>query len=95
MTTPPILTLTQFGGMCPTEAHGEILGCPFYFRARHGEWTLTVAPKGEDPILHKDPLYFAEGEDHTEGYMPMEDFITVLAKPIAQAVAKIYGRITP
>ena len=36
-------------GACPVQAEGTVDGLPFYFRARGGEWTLSVAatPAGE------------------------------------------------
>jgi hypothetical protein len=35
----------------PVQAEGRIAGCPFYFRARHQEWTFAVAERpGVDPV---------------------------------------------
>lgn len=67
--------VTSIGGMCPTQAEGTLPdGRFFYFRARHGQWTLRVA---EDPeAVYWDALPLASGDDATNGFM---DFGPVLA----------------
>ena len=72
------LIVHSFGGMCPTQADGVIYGHSFYFRARHGDWELTVAPSGEDPVCHRAPLYAAEGDDDTHGDMPYATFLRII-----------------
>ena len=38
-------------GAAPVQAEGIIAGKPFYFRARHEEWSFSVAPTAEaDPV---------------------------------------------
>lgn len=40
-------TLTECGGQCPTQAEGVTdEGLPFYFRFRHGHWSLETFPPG-------------------------------------------------
>ena len=34
-------------GHCPVQGEGTINGMPFYFRARHGLWTMTI---DNDPV---------------------------------------------
>ncbi len=56
---------------CPTQGHGTIAGNPWYFRARHGEWRLTVADPGDDPIAPTHaPVFHIEGDDPWNGFMP-------------------------
>jgi hypothetical protein len=53
---------------------------PFYFRARHGEWSLEVGPPGANadddwhgfvrPGTQNLVWAIAVGEDPTMGYMP-------------------------
>ena len=62
------LEVEEWGGACPFQANGKINGFPFYFRARHGMWTLEVARVGEDPVGNPT-VYFAQGSDRTGGYM--------------------------
>jgi hypothetical protein len=39
--------LDRIGGSCPAQASGRLGdGRPFYFRARHGRWDLSVGPAG-------------------------------------------------
>lgn len=71
----------QIGGMCPAQALGRLADeRPFYFRARHGEWSLEVGPPGVDPnddwhglvVPGTDTLAWAVavGDDPTQGWMP-------------------------
>ena len=39
-------------GKGPVQAEGDVLGFPFYFRARHEGWTFTVSLKNDvDPSM--------------------------------------------
>jgi hypothetical protein len=39
--------VSQCWGQGPTQAAGRLAdGRPFFFRARHGEWTVSIGPKG-------------------------------------------------
>ena len=62
------LYISSIGGYCPCQATGAIYGNPFYFRARHGEWTIEIARPGEDPIGNPSLFYLA-GDDPDNGYM--------------------------
>jgi len=41
------LVIDNLGGNCPVQGEGTVLGVPFYFRARHEEWSMGI---GEDPV---------------------------------------------
>ena len=78
--------IVSIGGYCPVQADGTIGGNPFYFRARHDYWTLTIAKPGDDPvdacllygqqpsqaIYHHRQDYGPEGQ-HTAGYMSLQE----------------------
>lgn len=73
---PDFIKVHFSGGVCPFQAIGEICGHPFYFRARHGEWTLDFAKPGKDPI--DDSFHGYSGDDPSEGYMTEGDFLKIL-----------------
>jgi hypothetical protein len=69
------------GGMCPAQAVGHLADeRPFYFRARHGEWSLEVGPLGAGadddwhgfvrPGTQDLACAVPVGEDPTMGCMP-------------------------
>lgn len=71
----------SLGGLCPAQAVGRLADDrPFYFRARHGEWSLEVGAPGADPNgdwhgyvrpgTQDLALAIAVGEDPTDGRMP-------------------------
>lgn len=74
------LIVTSLGGMCPTQAEGTMNGNPFYFRARHGEWTLDVTPHSIDPVMPRqgEALLHMEGDDPTNGCMEEEAVMNIL-----------------
>lgn len=61
------------GGLVPTQAWGRTgQDRPFYFRARHGDWTLHVGEKGWPTDLvawPEDGTLIARGYDPTGGCM--------------------------
>lgn len=66
MTTTRPYTVDTLGGAMPTQATGTwIDGQRFYFRARHGRYTLEVHPT--DPVNHGTTI--TEGTDPTNGTM--------------------------
>lgn len=68
--------IESIGGVCPTQAEGTLSdGKHFYFRARHGEWTLTVAEDRNDVYL--GPV-MAIGDDPTFGSMSDKAVIAIL-----------------
>ena len=85
------LVVTSIGGMCPTQAEGTMNGNPFYFRARHGDWTLTVVKPECDPVwLDKkdDVLLFQEGDDPTNGWMDESEVRVILQKAFSDLKTK-------
>jgi hypothetical protein len=44
------LAIEYLSGLCPVQAEGTMDGFPFYFRARHTGWSLTVAAPGQEPV---------------------------------------------
>lgn len=87
------LVIKHLGGFCPVQAEGTINGHPFYFRARHEEWTLGIAEWGQDPIdidfEHQGYFVlqpYGEGPEEA-GYMTHE-----VARAIIQEQAEIYAQ---
>lgn len=57
---------------CPVQAEGHLGdGRAWYFRARGGEWYLTVADRGKE-VDHMFAGHDAYGFDPWSGYMPAE-----------------------
>lgn len=81
-------TIDSLGGACPTQAEGRTDDDrPFYFRARHGEWTLSVGDVGA-PI---DSVYDfdgnrAEGDDPSGGFMEWDDVLPILDAHLGAAL---------
>jgi len=75
------LVIESIGGVCPTQAEGEMDGHPFYFRARHGNWDLCVVKPGADPVMPQDwndVVLHRSGNDPTDGWMEIEDVKSIL-----------------
>lgn len=70
-------TINYIGGACPTQAEGVTAdGHHYYFRARHGQWTLQVATQpGADPL---DAPHRASGHDDTYGWMEDDAVLAIL-----------------
>lgn len=70
------------GGYCPVQAEGTVNGNPFYFRARHGDWSLHITAPNTDPVIlpntHDDSLFRASGYDSTHGWMDTESEVLPL-----------------
>lgn len=74
----------------PTQAEGRTADDrPWYFRARHGEWTLEVGDYGwPTPLLEwpdngavlSGELIVAKGDDPTHGQMDEDDVHAVLTE---------------
>lgn len=80
-------TVTELGGACPTQAQGRTVGNrPYYFRARHGEWTLEVGEPDfptdylEWPSTRHDwdAYLIAEGDDPSGGWMEDDEVLAIL-----------------
>lgn len=67
------LNINYMGGACPTQSEGQIQGVPFYYRARHGSWYLSI---GADPVM--DGEIKLVGDDPHAGFVPDEDVMPVL-----------------
>lgn len=84
------LFVTSIGGMCPTQAEGTMGGNPFYFRARHGHWTLTVVKPGCDAVLpddRDDVVLYQDGDDATQGWMQEAAVMAILQAATQQVPA--------
>jgi DNA (cytosine-5)-methyltransferase 1 len=80
-------TLEYLAGSCPTQAWGWLPdSSPFYFRARHGRWTIEVGNIGW-PLLYdqwpEDPEVLTSGEDPTHGHMSAQDVRRILSETFA------------
>ena len=80
---PRSYTIESIGGACPTQADGRTGDDrPYYFRARHGTWTLRVGEPGwltdfcEWPARDTDPI--ASGVDLSKGFMDDEAVLAIL-----------------
>lgn len=69
------LQVNKIYGAFPTQAEGQASGVPFYFRARHGAWTLDF---GQDPI--KAPELTLSGDDPSAGMMEDADVLIHLRR---------------
>lgn len=66
--------VTEIGGACPMQVYGDwIDGQRFYFRARHGSWSLRVDP--DDPVLGEQ---IASGDDPSHGWMEWDDALALI-----------------
>lgn len=88
----PHFTIRDVGGFCPCQAHGYVSDKRFskketiyayYFRARHGSWSIVVGPVNErlddQYDLPKDPQELvAEGDDDTDGWMDPTDAVALI-----------------
>lgn len=75
-------TVERIGGSAPTQASGRVLSTdrPYYFRARHGAWTLEVGAPGE-PTPYIDwasSTVTARGADDTFGAMDNRAVLALL-----------------
>lgn len=86
----PYISIDSIGGSCPTQADGELYGYPFYFRARHGEWTLDVVMPGQDQVLAENPFVHMEGDDDSQGFMPIPEAMRIIGEAYHQTITKHY-----
>lgn len=84
--------IEELGGACPTQAIGRTeSGRPYYFRARHGDWTLEVGePDFPTDYVHWpsdrndwDAYLIAEGDDPSCGWMEDDEVLAILDKHLA------------
>lgn len=69
------LVIKTIGGACPFQAEGVWDDQFFYFRARHGEWTLEIGPTSDDAVWGE---LIAEGDDPTGGHMSDKDARSII-----------------
>jgi hypothetical protein len=93
--------IAELGGACPTQATGRnVDGRPFYFRARHGHWTLELGQPGwptdysdwPHDVMADEPEVFlaAQGDDDTHGWMEDEAVLAILDRhlPVPSTTVK-------
>ena len=92
-------TIDELGGACPTQATGRTSDDrPYYFRARHGTWTLQVGQPGWETdycawpgdAWDREDTYVAQGDDDTHGWMEDDAVLAILDRhlPVPSTVTK-------
>ena len=80
-------SVRSIGGACPTQAEGRTVGDrPYYFRARHGDWTLEVGEPDFPtdycswPATRHDwdAYLIAQGDDPSNGFMDDAEVLAIL-----------------
>jgi hypothetical protein len=82
---------THIGGImspAPTQIEGVVYGHYLYFRARHGDWELSVG-KSRDEVMDfsigvssDDIIYARFGDDPTHGGMSESDCVDLIESAI-------------
>lgn len=86
-------TINSLGGACPTQADGRLRdGRPYYFRARHGSWTLDVGLDPSWPVRYSrwpehdyDAVLVAQGADESGGWMEDDEVLAILDEHLGRA----------
>ena len=85
------LVIDYIGGQCPVQSEGTLDGIPYYFRARHENWSFSVGP---DPLMDDiESLNFwvsglyKDGDPEQAGWMIEEE-----AKEIIEACVELYTK---
>jgi hypothetical protein len=91
-----LVQLEFFGGECPVQSWGTLLGKPFYFRARWNYWTFEVGEEkylpacNDSDISHLD--YYIEQEygnsPYDAGYMPFAESREIIISSICAYLQK-------
>jgi len=76
-------------GSCPVQIAGTVDGAHLYFRARSGEWRCAIA--ADEEIAHtagrfspaEGALYYAEGDDPDDGWMPHAEAWRIVRDAVA------------
>lgn len=76
-------------GACPVQIEGEVDGMRFYFRARHGEWSMGFATTPERAIRCRHGFvetgeWTREGDDTEEGFMKHSEAWRIVRESIEQ-----------
>jgi hypothetical protein len=81
-------SVSSIGGSFPTQAEGTTAdGRPFYFRARHGDWSLEIGgwdDRGRDYLHWRDYNTLASGDDASHGCMTDDAVLAVLDEELAR-----------
>jgi hypothetical protein len=73
----------RYVGAMPNQIEGTLDdGRSFYFRARHGHWTLRVAAEAGDELYIGDPVVHGDAED--AGWWSAAETLEVFKKAIAE-----------
>ena len=98
------LLIDWISGMCPVQAEGWMDGFPFYFRARHCGWTLTVSAPGTDPCdvfvdAHLDGkevgIYHVSELYDDAGWMPHETAKHFIQREYENVCRRLSAELTP
>ena len=87
------LVIDNLGGNCPVQGEGTVLGVPFYFRARHEEWSMGI---GEDPVAvtraQIEEIWYKSEEwgdgEFSAGWMDREDAFAIIRRCAAEYIAE-------
>lgn len=74
----PIEEITgHLTGYCPVQGEGMLDGHPWYFRARHSEWSFSIAENPQDDPIDvrwgKSPGWYYEGDYDNASWMAYKD----------------------
>lgn len=89
-TTDPVIVIQSFGGQCPNQIEGTVLGKPFYFRARWHQWVLRVQTNGEQTFGEWEIVGGVQDED--AGWYTDEEAMAVCVKALVAYVNKVQNR---
>lgn len=66
------IVINYIGDNCPVQAEGTVDGEPFYFRARHQRWSMSI---GGDDVIGSPTWYYEEsyGENPQDAGWMSED----------------------
>jgi hypothetical protein len=75
-------------GACPVQGEGVVDGRPWYFRARHDEWSFSVAAASDgDPVGIRwgdGEGFVVEGEHENASWMPYAEAWVLIERSIAE-----------
>jgi hypothetical protein len=96
------LTLTMFGGSCPFQVEGALLGFDLYFRSRGRYWSIRLSDAQEDIVWSHEEAYAYSREHYADdlswaecyaaGYISREEVVAILKQWLPVAISQI-GRI--
>lgn len=56
---------------------GELFGHPFYFRQKHGEWSLNIALPGRDPVRPTEGQHLVAHAEGKEELAPPDAIVMI------------------